>query len=335
MILSTLEELRLYFPTHALDNIEPMTGFLDNSEHDVLQEKLGRELYDKLCEFYKDLDIDALIELVQNNGTIPYYAQLLMLSQRVIAFDAFARAIGVNAISINNAGVNVATADDYGQPTKEAIADFKTTCIKETHAAINRLLQELEYWVSRPVASDTDLTEIITLWKKSRYYYLAAQMLIPSAEVMQHYLNIYDSREKFIQMLPDLSYLQEEEFAPALGEDFLDYIVGKAVSGTEDTTLLRIIHALRKAMAAMVEERTQVLKVSADRKQKAHDESVRLMKRAVEYISVHINDLPADSATALSTSPLAPVSSDTSLDRERKFENNRRGNRIFVTPAID
>jgi len=225
MILSTLEELRLYIPTHALDNIAPMTGFLDNSEHDTLVEKLGRSLYDKLCDYYKTLDTDALIEAVQGNDTLPYYAQLLMLSQRVIAFDAFARAISVQAISLNNAGVNVPTADDYGTPSKEAIADFKQTCLKEMHASVNRLLVELEHWSGLSTDEDEDLEEIVTLWKQSRYYYMAAQLLMPNAEVLQQYLNIYDSREKFIQLLPDLRYLQEEELYPAIGEDLTDYLI--------------------------------------------------------------------------------------------------------------
>jgi hypothetical protein len=56
-------------------------------------------------------------------------------------------------------------------------------------------------------------------------------MLIPSARVLQEYFNIYDSREKFIQMLPDLRFLQEEILAPAIGEDLCAYLVKFATTG--------------------------------------------------------------------------------------------------------
>ena len=60
--------------------------------------------------------------------------------------------------------------------------------------------------VEKPVAVNRveteELYEIVKFWRSSRFFYLAAQLLIPSATVLQEYLNIYDSREKFIQMLP-------------------------------------------------------------------------------------------------------------------------------------
>nr|DAN27267.1 MAG TPA: hypothetical protein [Caudoviricetes sp.] len=35
MLVTTLEELRLYSPANALDNIQTISGYLDSSEHDV------------------------------------------------------------------------------------------------------------------------------------------------------------------------------------------------------------------------------------------------------------------------------------------------------------
>ena len=50
MIITTIQELRLASPAHALDSIDGLVGFIDNSEHDFLEEKLGTPLYDSLCQ---------------------------------------------------------------------------------------------------------------------------------------------------------------------------------------------------------------------------------------------------------------------------------------------
>ena len=44
MIITTIQELRLASPAHALDSIDGLVGFIDNSEHDFLEDKLGTHL---------------------------------------------------------------------------------------------------------------------------------------------------------------------------------------------------------------------------------------------------------------------------------------------------
>ena len=58
MILSTNQELRLILPSNAVDEIANLQGVLDNSEKDFLQDKLGKPLYTRLCEYYTTLGGD-------------------------------------------------------------------------------------------------------------------------------------------------------------------------------------------------------------------------------------------------------------------------------------
>ena len=349
MILTNIEELRLYFPSHAIDSIDPFVGVLDNSEHDFLQEKLGTPLYNALCNYYDH----SYSTSVDTQSTTPFN-RLLLLCQRVIAYDAMSRAIGMHIVSINNAGVNIPTADDYGKVDLEAVRTFKNTCVKEAHAAVNRLLQTLEEWTKEVAASasstsssssdePTEQETIVTLWRQSRFFYLAASMLIPSATVLQSYWNIYDSREKFIQMLPDIRYIQEEVIAPAIGEDFCDALVEVSQYATESGLLRRTIHKLRKVVAVMLEERTQVISTDKLRRQTAHDEAVRMLQSALDYIQAHQESYRTDENTegpiytALRLSPLyvnpEPPTEETVT--EPKFKNNRSDAAMFVTPALN
>ena len=357
MIFTDIKEFRKYFPAHAIDSLSPFAGVLDNSEHDFLMEKLGTPLYNALCDYYDNNHPDTIE--TQETG---YYNKLLLLSQRAVAYDAMSRAIGMHIISVNNAGVNIPTADDYGKVDLEAVKTFKNTCVKEAHAAINRLLQTLEEWTkliaSFPVSlgsavdsssdssddntESTELNTIVSLWKQSRYFYLSTSLLIPCAQTMQTYWNIYDSREKFIQMLPDILYIQEEVIAPAIGEDFCEALVETGNGGAYPVEtcklILRTIHKLRKTMAVMVEERTQVINTDKIRRQFAHDEAVRLLQTAIEYIQNHQEEYAEDNTlyAALQKSPIyVKPDATTGCQCTNQFKNNGYDSAMFVTPALN
>jgi hypothetical protein len=379
MIITTIEELRRCLPSHAIDHIEAFKGYIDNSEHEFLLQPLGQPLYDRLCDWY-DENQPGYSE-VEDRET-GYYNRLLLIAQRCVAFDAMSRAIDQQAISINGAGINFASADDYKPADRDAINAAKLSYQKEAHSALNRLLYTLEQWTESTGTGSADSndatasgdqvpvplipderTEITTLWRQSRYFYLAAQLLIPSATVLQEYLNIYDSREKFIQMLPDLHFIQEEIIAPAIGEDFCEFLVGMQLKGgtkrdataavssepkalADDSeipaTTRRLLHKLRKIEATLLEGRTRVIKVDKDRKIQAHDEGIRLLGQWREYCQLHqsailkdldtIHGLPPTAAALLSPEERQQMQEDVlnaCLEAEQPFTDSP----MFLAPV--
>ena len=336
MLITTLDELRLCFPTHAIDTFDPFVGVIDNSEHEFLLEKLGAPLYNRLCQWYDENQptmslVDAQAIMSGNvSADIDPYNRLLLICQRCVAYDAMARAVDMNLISINNAGINIPTAGDYGKVDLESVRTFKAGCVKEAHSSINRLLQTLEEWCQQsatttasssvsgddiaapateaadpatvpsgsaagatateapvPDASPSGIEEITALWRQSRYYYLAAQLLIPSAIVLEEYLPFYQNREKFIQLLPDLNFIQEELITDVIGEDFCTLLTDLAARGTitdkQSAPLSRILRKLRKITVLFLEGRTTILKIDKERKIHAHDEAVRLLSDLRTY----------------------------------------------------
>ena len=367
MIITTIEELRRCLPSHAIDHIEAFKGYIDNSEHEFLLQPLGQPLYDKLCDWYDENQ--PTYSEVEDRET-GYWNRLLLIAQRCVAFDAMSRAIDQQAISINGAGINFASADDYKPADRDAINAAKLSYQKEAHSALNRLLYTLEQWTAQcPTEEDVtaetqELYEICKFWRSSRYFYLVAQLLIPSAVVLQEYLNIYDSREKFIQMLPDLHFIQEEQIAPSIGEDFCEFLVGMqlkggtkrdataAVSGepkvlADDSeipaTTRRLLHKLRKIEATLLEGRTRVIKVDKDRKIQAHDEGIRLLGQWRDYCQLHqsailkdldtIHGLPATAAALLSPAEreeIAPDVLNACLEAEEPFTTSP----MFLAPVF-
>lgn len=355
MIITNVQELRLYFPSHAIDSIDPYVGFIDNSEHDFLLEPLGLALYEKMCQWYEENQSSMSSVIDTQTG---YYNRLVLLSQRCVAFDAMGRDVGLHGVSVNNAGLNFATADDYPRADDKAVQQFRATCQKEAHASLNRLLYTLEQWCKLSASADSsaeELQEICELWRLSRYYYLAASMLISSAQLMQEYLNIYDSREKFIQMLPDLRFIQEEQLAPAIGEEFIDFMVHYAAEHNVPacSMLDKLLHKLRKIAATMMEGRTQILKIDDRRRAQARDEGVMLLGRLCDQLKQWqpqiLEALGPDHTTAFTSSPLyvkeqAPAPSSpperggarggVTEPCPNQFENNKPGSALFVTPPL-
>jgi hypothetical protein len=309
MIITDIKELRLASPAHALDSIDGLVGFIDNSEHDFLEDKLGTPLYEALCKWY---DENPVTRSTVSDYQTGYWNRLLLIAQRVVAFDALGRAIGMQAISVNNSGINQMIADDYPAPDKngKTIDLYIQTCNKEAHAALNQMLRLLEQWCKEPTPEDgsvladyaSEKEEIVTKWKESRYYYLAAQLLIPSCETLQAYLNIYDSREKFIQLLPDLQFIQEEQIATSVGEDLMKAIVDYQTDGQlpEDAPaglavlLSTVLHRLRKVVVALLAGRSLVLKYTKEQKVQFHDDGVRMFETAINFLRSHQQDFPED-----------------------------------------
>ena len=326
MIITNIQELRLASPAHALDSMDGLLGFIDNSEHDFLEDKLGTPLYNALCQWY---DENPMTRSTISDYQTGYWNRLLLIAQRVVAFDALGRAIGMQAISVNNSGINQMIADDYPAPDKngKTIDLYIQTCNKEAHAALNQMLRLLEQWCKEPAEPDgkpsgvvagmdgnaaatatvlsdsvAEKEEIVTLWKESRYYYLAAQLLIPSCETLQAYLNIYDSREKFIQLLPDLKFIQEEQIATSVGEDLMKAIVDYQTDGKlpEDAPaglaalFSTVLHRLRKVVVALLAGRSLVLKYTKEQKVQFHDDGVRMFETAINYLRAHQQDFPED-----------------------------------------
>ena len=175
---------------------------------------------------------------------------------------------------------------------------------------------------------------------------------MPSCEVLQEYINIYDSREKYIQMLPDLRYIQEDILEPAIGEDLMSYFVSVSVSGTEEKLLCRIIHKMRKYVSRELESRTKVIKTDSDRRLAAHNESIPMLTdiqtlikdnqpALLEYAEEPMKSSPLYVApSSETTTPSATVPGDFVAGQKSPspsipaFQNNRRGNAFFATPSL-
>lgn len=350
MIISTTKELRLHIPSNAIDEISSLQGILDNSEKDFLRDKLGDSLYNRLCEYYQTISPDDFYLSVCNGEHIHQpWQQLLLMAQRVVTYDAMARFAYPQALSINGTGINVASSEDYGAASKDLIDKGVQGYKREAMVSLNQMLVMLEGWAKDCVkkqVSDvqetaesvpntdnsvpktgesvqtTEIKEITNLWKESTYYYLHHDLLIATCAELQQYLDIYESREKFIRLLPDLHFIQDEYISEAIGEPMVQQLL--ISTDPEDKPLLRKV---RRLMVAHLEERTTILTIDKARRSAAHNEAVALRSSVLRLVEMR-------KALGKANAEVNSADSENHSDNQKGYENNQPGSKIFVSPLL-
>ena len=330
MIISTTRELRLHNPSNAVDEVNLLQGILDNSEKDFLREKLGGPLYTRLCDYYESiLPDDFFLAVTGGSYQQDPFAVLLLYAQRVVVNDALMRYVYQQAVSVNGAGVNMAGGDDYSSASDKMIDKAVQGYKKEAFSSLNALLVMLEEWAKETNESEDDaddahqqsIREIVKLWRQSKYYYLHSELLIPTCTVLQRYLDIYENRDKFIRLLPDLLFIQEEYIEDIVGADMIKQLL----SADEHDRLLKKV---RRLMVAYLEERTTVLNIDKTRRMQAHNEGVALKSSILSILSESKKDEP-DNSGSMSSTP-----ADENSSQEDGFKNNQPGSKIFVSPLL-
>ena len=353
MILSTTKELRLHIPSNAIDEISSLQGILDNSEKDFLRDKLGDSLYNRLCEYYQTISPDDFFMAVSNGEHSKQpWMQLLLMAQRMVTYDAMSRFAYTQALSINGAGINMASSDDYGTASKDLLDKSVQGYKREAMVSLNQMLVMLEGWARKmgtpaPIA-DADTTEplpaepdgetsptepedeqhkaieeISVLWQESQYYYLHHDLLIATCADLQQYLDIYESREKFIRLLPDLHFIQDEYISEAIGEDMVQHLLH--TTDPNDKPLLRKV---RRLMVAHLEERTTILTIDKARRAAAHNEAIALRTSVLRLMEMR---KAADDAN---NTPTDKPSTNTTDSTGKGYENNQPDSKIFVSPLL-
>ena len=182
------------------------------------------------------------------------------------------------------------------------------------------------------------IEEIVTLWQESKYYYYHRDLLFPTCESLQPYLDIYGNRDKFVRLIPDMLFIQSEYLEEAFGEDFIP----RLLQASEDDKLLK---KARQLIAAYLKERTSVINFDKLTRSTAHNDAItvresihRLLKKEEAEAQAKLDAAKAESAaegnTPTSTSNASSASSSDNKDGSEGYQNNQKGSRIFVTPIL-
>lgn len=182
------------------------------------------------------------------------------------------------------------------------------------------------------------IEEIVTLWQESKYYYYHRDLLFPTCESLQPYLDIYGNRDKFVRLIPDMLFIQSEYLEEAFGEDFIP----RLLKADENDKMLK---KARQLVAAYLKERTSVINFDKLTRSTAHNDAItvresihRLLKKEEAEKQAKLDVAKAESASegssSSSTSNASSASSSDNKGDSEGYDNNQEGSRIFVTPIL-
>lgn len=182
------------------------------------------------------------------------------------------------------------------------------------------------------------IEEIVTLWQESKYYYYHRDLLFPTCESLQPYLDIYGNRDKFVRLIPDMLFIQSEYLEEAFGEDFIP----RLLQADENDKMLK---KARQLVAAYLKERTSVISFDKLTRSTAHNDAItvresihRLLKKEEAEKQAKLDAAKAESAaegsSSSSTSNASSASSSDNKGGSEGYDNNQEGSRIFVTPIL-
>ena len=350
MILSTTKELRLHAPSVAIDNLGSFQGILDNSEKDFLLDKLGAKLYQRLCEYYESISPDDFyLDVTGGTYAATPYKTLLLYAQRMVVFDALSRFAPQQAVSVNSTGINMASSNDYDTVSDKMLDKSVQGYKKEAMVSLNNLLVLLEGWAGDSVRKTDDSVlktndsvqktddsvqktddsvqikdkeEIVNLWQESKFYFLHSDLLIPTALTLQQYVDIYDNRDRFIRLLPDLHFIQDEYITEAIGEDTITQLLHST-----DPADQRLLRKVQRLMVAHLKDRTTVIAFDKQTRQQAHDDVIALRTSILKTIKERTEQSQPSPDTKPDTGTTPEAGSEG-------YKNNEPGSKIFVSPML-
>ena len=183
------------------------------------------------------------------------------------------------------------------------------------------------------------IEEIVTLWQESKYYYYHRDLLFPTCESLQPYLDIYGNRDKFVRLIPDMLFIQSEYLEEAFGEDFIP----RLLHADENDKMLK---KARQLVAAYLKERTSVINFDKLTRSTAHNDAItvresihRLLKKEEAEAQAKLDAAKAENSSdgstpSSSTSNASSASSSDNKGGSEGYDNNQKGSRIFVTPIL-
>lgn len=282
MLLTERREIDIFLPTSVQESAESILTLAADAEETHLLPVLGRPLFDHIDELYQEVALNDDWYLPQNRKDTPPEQRLIRLCQEVVVYMTLADNAGLFSVSLNDAGLNTPSSQGYEEADEKRIDRFVKDAFKKGHRAIDRLLIFLEE------DARSEEPKFAEHWKSSRYFYENHDTLFTTAVEFNRYVNIDESREWFVKLLPDIRFCQDTHLAPQVGYTLTDSLVRSLTQPGEPMTEkdLRIwsvaIVKLRQALALHVEARNEKLKRKTSRA-----EADLSLERAKDYIRNH------------------------------------------------
>ena len=242
MILSTPEELNALLPANVSTSPERLLTLMEQTERTHIVPLLGKPLYKSVCQEYERLHNGEAVDADENkmsaNDLVTTEAdhmgynytpmqQLIRLLQVPLVYMTLANSTGILAVSLNDGGMNMVSAEAYDSAKKDDREAFSRDCFRKAHEGMEQVLLFLEE------DAHTDKPVFLELWSQAPTFYLQYGLLVPTATKFNQFVPIDDSRETFLSLVQRIRFVQDNKIRTELGETLTDALVQYAAFGPQ------------------------------------------------------------------------------------------------------
>lgn len=228
MLISSITEMNALLPSNVSSESDRWLTLMEQTERNYIVPLLGKPLYDKVQEEYKKIcrgeaedkaglilpDAEALTSTQPGSSEYQYtpMQELIRLIQVPLVYMTLANNAGMLAVSLNDAGMNVTTADNYDTAKKEDREAFARDCYLNAHKGLEQVLLFLE----EDARSEEPV--FVKEWMKSTTFYQQNGLLLRTAKEYNRYVDIGESRETYLSLIPTILRFQDNRIRPVLGD---------------------------------------------------------------------------------------------------------------------
>lgn len=242
MILSTPEELNALLPANVSTSPERLLTLMEQTERTHIVPLLGKPLYNAVCQEYELLHkgeaVDANENKMEANDLVTAESdhlgysytpmqQLIRLLQVPLVYMTLANSTGILAVSLNDGGMNLVSAEAYDAAKKDDREAFSRDCFRKAHEGMEQVLLFLEEDAhsSQPV--------FLKLWSQAPTFYMQYGLLVPTATKFNQFVPIDGSRETYLSLVQRIRFVQDNKIRAELGETLTDALVQYAAFGPQ------------------------------------------------------------------------------------------------------
>ena len=242
MILTTPEELNALLPANVSTSPDRLLTLMEQTERTHIVPLLGKPLYKAVCQEYDKLhhgdthdaegnqmEANSLVATQSHHLGYSYtpMQQLIRLLQVPLVYMTLANSTGILAVSLNDGGMNMVSAEAYDSAKKDDREAFSRDCFRKAHEGMEQVLLFLEE------DAHTDEPAFLKLWSQSPTFYMQAGLLVPTATKFNQFVPIEDSRETFLSLVQRIRFVQDNKLRTELGETLVNALVQYAAFGPQ------------------------------------------------------------------------------------------------------
>jgi hypothetical protein len=196
MIIKDTATLRKYLSINGSVEYVNLLPYIRKAERNFLKPIIGAT---QLVEF--DVEEPPTDQIIN---------QALELAQEAVANYAYYLYLPIGAVQISDNGIHVVDNENTKTASDKQFKELQRSFLKSAHEALDELLEHME------MSADKFMS-----WFNQEHYTVYKDLLVNKTSIFNKYFHIFNSRQTFIAIRPNIIVVEDQFIQPTIGSELL------------------------------------------------------------------------------------------------------------------